>query len=97
MRKQMSYLHQAETNVVAHRMSSAEEAKWRDWDVDPELLYNPTPVTNNESFESSELLEQSAHRPLSVQAAARVMKTAEVQVQNPATAAVNLSFNVGRL
>jgi hypothetical protein len=93
----MSYLHQAETNIAARRMSSAEEAKWRDWDVDPELLYDHVPGPGTESTESTGPMEQSAHRPLSVQAAARVMQAAEVQAPNPATTAVNLSFNVGRL
>jgi hypothetical protein len=88
----MSYLHQAETNVAAHRMSSAEEAKWRDWDVDPELLYDqPTeePVPEHRQY--------SAQRPLSADAAARVMQMSDVHIHNPATAAVNLSFNTGRI
>jgi hypothetical protein len=92
MRKQMSYLHQAETNVAAHRMSSAEEAKWRNWDVDPELLYDQT-VRQEVSPES---VEQTL-RPLSAQAAAMVMQSAGTIDHHPATMAVNLSFNVGRV
>ena len=38
------FLHQSVSNVVAHGMSSSEEAKYRNWDVDPELLQNPFDV-----------------------------------------------------
>ena len=38
------YFHQPETNVVAHGMSSAEEAKYRYWDADPENLQDPFDV-----------------------------------------------------
>jgi hypothetical protein len=87
----MSYLHQAETNVAAHRMSSAEEAKWRDWDVDPELLYDQSAVET-----TLEQPQYNVQRPLSADAASKVMQAAEVYTHNPATAAVNLSFNTGR-
>jgi hypothetical protein len=47
-------LQQSPTNTHGHRMSSAEEAMLRMWDVDPEDLVS--------SLEASQLAEQTAAR-----------------------------------
>ena len=83
----MGPFYQSETNVAAHGMSSYQEARWRYDDVDPELLQDPFDVAEQARLEKArqqELLEQSAQRPLSVDAAKLVMNAAsETPVRRP--------------
>lgn len=54
------YFHQPETNVIAHGMSSAEEAKYRYWDADPENLQDPFVVATE--AEQRKAREQQSQR-----------------------------------
>lgn len=38
------HFYESESNVAAHGMSSAEEAKYRYWEADPEYLRDPFDV-----------------------------------------------------
>ncbi|HVW23495.1 MAG TPA: hypothetical protein VHB51_03395 [Candidatus Saccharimonadales bacterium] len=63
---------QSVTNLVAKAASAAELSKWRDAQVDPELLCRPTP--------SEPRNYEQAHRPIGFQVGeAAVRKTGEEQ------------------
>ncbi len=54
------FLHQSVSNVVAHGMSSSEEAKYRNWDVDPELLQDPFDVAQEAEAKRARETEEEA-------------------------------------
>lgn len=56
------YFHQSESNVVAHGMSSSEEAKYRYEDVDPELLQDPYDVAREAEHRRAQQAKEQQSR-----------------------------------
>lgn len=95
------FLHQHETNVAAHGMSSMEEAKWRLWDADPEMLCDPfeslqalraTEQAKREAEERErQVLLGTSERPLSANVA-QLTERLDTFTHHPGTLAVHASF-----
>lgn len=73
-------------------MSSAEAVKYREWDVDPELLGNPYDMQVEVKQSSSDETPVPV-RPLSAEVARAVNEPVLPEV-HPGTLAVNESFRV---
>lgn len=83
-------------NTAARGSNNAERSRWRNDGVDPELLADPfdvaAAVRAAQQQRDAEAVLTPVHRPVSFDVAQTVMVAAEVYVPDPATEAVNLSF-----